>query len=129
MKVSVKIGLATVSTQINTLEEFWNIIIPTMMAAGYCMETAKDSLHHWILNEHSEFLAEHSEPKESETPIAETWEWGDQYDKGYTDGYNGEFATMNSKAYTQGYEDGERAYEEESGSESESENQSTCGND
>lgn len=127
MKVSVKIGLATVSTQINTLEEFWNIIIPTMMAAGYCMETAKDSLHDWIVNEHSEFLAEHSEPKTLETSAME--DWGKEYDKGYVDGYNGECAAMNSKAYTQGYEDGERAYEEESGSESESKSQSTCGND
>lgn len=127
MKVTVKIGDAMVSTNIVEITEVWDLIVPTMMASGYSFEDATDSLYDWMESSHSEFLAEHSEPKTLETYDME--DWGKEYDKGYLDGYNGECAAMNSKAYTQGYEDGERAYEEESGSESESENQSTCGND
>ena len=127
MKVTVKIGNAMVSTNIVEITEVWDLIIPTMMASGYSFEDATDSLYDWMESNHSEFLAEHSEPKCSETPEME--EWGKEYDEGYLDGYNGEEPVSDSKAYRVGFEDGNRAFEEESGSESESESQSTCGND
>lgn len=127
MKVKIKINDASLSANVIELDEVWSLIIPAMMASGYCYETAKDSLYDWMESNHSEFLAEHSEPKDSEEDSME--DWGAEYDNGYTDGYNGEEPVSDSKAYRQGHEDGERAYEEESGSESESESQSTCGND
>lgn len=127
MKVKIKINDASLFANVIELDEVWSLIIPAMMASGYCYETAKDSLYDWMESNHSEFLAEHSEPKCSETPEME--EWGKEYDEGYLDGYNGEERAKDSKAYQVGFEDGNRAFEEESCSESESESQSTCGND
>lgn len=103
MKISITIDRATVSTTVDTPEEFWSMTIPCMMAAGYSYDTAFRTLEDFFEGEKQAFVDMVGDDTE------ECKNWSETYDSGYLDGKNGFDPVETEGPYYEGWTSGQRA--------------------